>query len=374
MVSLYSVFSSVIFFNLTIVVVAILRRRTSFLVKCSNNVLVFSAVLALLRLFIPLDFGFAYVVQSEEFMPNIVNFLNLNLLGGNEYLKLSTALLLLWIFIALAILFVKIKCLISDVKAINKNKTCENGFIKSVFNGMNFRNARLVIFENPSVPMVGGFFRATIYAPNMELTQEQWQHIFTHEYSHFKNHDAFIKLFYMFLTAIFWWNPLVHKFQRELNRILELRCDESVCKGLKNAEIVSYLQSILAVAKEISQVEKPSFCGSELVASDSERFLIQRFKIIADGQKSNKTARRLAYVFVVLIFLSSYLVILQPASYPVGNKEETGVSVSPENAYILLNDDGSMELIVDDEFYRNINEHLINVEPFSRLKIYEKEN
>ncbi len=374
MISGYSVLSSVIFFNLAIVLVAVFRKKTDFLVKYSNDVLVFAAVLGLVRLFLPLDLSFAYVIQSWGIVPLIVSFLNLNLLGGEVYLKLSTALLILWLFAALAILLVQTKKLKSDIKQIKRCKKSENSFIESVFDGMNFKNTRLIISDDISVPMVGGFFKATIYAPNMALSREQWQYVFTHEYCHFKNHDSFIKLFYLALTAIFWWNPLVHKFQRELNRLLELRCDATVCKGLQNAEIVKYLQSILAVAVEIDAPKTGAVFGSALVSGGNDEFLVQRFNVIADGQKSKKSKRALAYVFVVLVFLASYMVILQPASHPKGSEEDVGFVITPENAYIRRLEDGSLQLFADGEFRWDISQGDLTFEPFSNLKIIDGEN
>ena len=57
--------------------------------------------------------------------------------------------------------------------------------------------------------------------------------------------DARIKLFFLLLRDLFWWNPLSHLFLRELDALLELRCDAALTQDMDEDEILSYLAAIL---------------------------------------------------------------------------------------------------------------------------------
>ena len=60
--------------------------------------------------------------------------------------------------------------------------------------------------------------------------------ILQHEFCHVKGNDLLIKLFYNLLLVIFWWNPLTYRFRKELDNLLELRCDLRITKDMNEWE------------------------------------------------------------------------------------------------------------------------------------------
>ena len=42
---------------------------------------------------------------------------------------------------------------------------------------------------------------------------------------HIKLHDTFIKILLLLVSAIFWWNPLMYILRKDIDQMLELRCE-----------------------------------------------------------------------------------------------------------------------------------------------------
>ncbi len=375
MVSYYSFFSAILWFNITLLIVSIFRKQTIFLVRNSTSVLLVATVLAIVRMFLPLDFSFAYVIRSYTALPALRKFLQADILPGEEYLKISTALWCIWIMgaaIVFALWFSQYK---EERKLCKYYESVENPMVDSICAKMNLRHAKVIVSPDVTVPMVIGFFKAHIYLPDIALSYGQWALVINHEYQHFKSHDAWIKLFYLMLSALFWWNPVVHKFQRELDHLLELRCDAKVCQGMDCEGKKQYLQSVLAVIKQISRTEQAPVPVSAipLVDAKAESFAEQRFKVVLWSGEQKKVTRVLQFCFVLAIFLLSYLVIIQPAGFPKGDKAEGGVRITPENAYILVLPNGKIQLFADGEYAWDINQDMLIIEPFKDLEICYKE-
>lgn len=66
MVSVYSVFSAIVFFNLALVAVYVLMRRTRFVINYTAASLSLLTMLAILRLFVPADLTSAFVIKSTR--------------------------------------------------------------------------------------------------------------------------------------------------------------------------------------------------------------------------------------------------------------------------------------------------------------------
>lgn len=69
MVSVYSVFSAIVFYNIALIAVYCLMRRTKFVINYTAASLSLLTLLAILRLFIPADFTSAFVISQPELFP-----------------------------------------------------------------------------------------------------------------------------------------------------------------------------------------------------------------------------------------------------------------------------------------------------------------
>ncbi len=376
MTSFYSFLVAIVWFNIALFLVSVLSRRTYFLVKYSTSVLLICSALGIVRMLLPLDFSFTYVIRSYKIMPVVRDAFNGDIMPGTEYLKLGTAIIGVWITGTIAVLIKTIRQLILQHKHRKKYTAVENEQVNRVCAKMNLKKAEIIVSPNINIPMVTGIFKEHIYLPEIVLSDGQLELILSHEHQHFKSHDTLIKLFYLALSALFWWNPVVHKFQCELDNLLELRCDYNVTKKMDEEGKERYLTSILAVIKQFCGVanENVPVASASLVRIKSESLIKQRFNFVLSDDKKAPKAQTAMVSLLIGLFLLSFMIIVQPAGFPTGDKMDAGVSITPESAYILVLNDGSMKLYVDGEFFWDVGEADLHDDLHSNLPIYERKN
>lgn len=61
-VSIFSIFSSLILFNIAAIIIVVKRKNTAFIAKYSVNLLLISTLLAFLRLLFPIDLYYATLI------------------------------------------------------------------------------------------------------------------------------------------------------------------------------------------------------------------------------------------------------------------------------------------------------------------------
>lgn len=103
-----------------------------------------------------------------------------------------------------------------------------------------------------SGPMVTGFFRQVILLPGdmvTRLSPDIIGQILYHEYAHIQRNDIRIMLVQKILSALYWWNPVLHLMVRGLNQSREMACDERAV--LHSNNIRNYTRSLLSSAEHV---------------------------------------------------------------------------------------------------------------------------
>lgn len=375
MMSVYSFIVAMVCFNIAMLVVAFLSKRKNFLVRHSTSVLLLFAALAIARMFLPLDFSFSYIIRSYSVLPAIGDALKTDILPGPEYLKISTLFIGVWIAGTVAVICRTLSRLVSERKKRKSFTVLENEQVQRVFSKMNLSRAEITVTNDFGIPVVTGIFKARIFLPELELTDSELEIIIRHEYQHFKSRDILIKLFYLVLSALFWWNPAVHSFQARLDNLLELRCDENVTKNEEKAFKEFYLDTIMKVMRQLAETKERHALIAALgfAKTKSTDFIEQRFDYVLSRRKKAPKSQALFVIFAIVLFLLSFLVIVQPAGFPMGEVSEAGVSIGPENAYILVMVDGSMKLYVDGKYFWDVREDQLCDALHANLPIFKEE-
>jgi len=99
-----------------------------------------------------------------------------------------------------------------------------------------------------SSPMLMGVFRPTLVLPCRDYTSDMLSNIFRHELTHYRRGDIAYKWFAAFVFSVYWFDPAVPLFRRELERVCELSCDERVIRTMSEDEKRSYGETLLALA------------------------------------------------------------------------------------------------------------------------------
>ena len=370
MMSAYSFMTSLIFFNIALVIVYVLRRKSDFIAKYGISVLITITVLGFARLALPFDLEEAYIIKSRNLIPAVQTALNQGIAGTD--FTLGEALLALWA-LGSAVFLIKDALTILRFKVRNaKYKKSENSAAFEAAAELGIGN-KITVTPDAPVPYVAGYFKPEIFTPDLELDKDEWKFVLMHERQHIKEHDQLIKLLFIVVRAVFWWNPFSHLFMRELDAILELRCDYAVMNELSEEESLSYFAVILRVVKQLQPGSRRRLGANTAlidIRSRSRDDIKQRFEVYRNSDsRRGKQVRDAIQVLVCLAFLASYLVIIQPYYEP---PEEDMVDVEGgvyDENFIVFNQ-GRYWLYYDNQKIMEIPAEEMDDFPYNTFKIY----
>lgn len=369
-VTLFSLASAIIFFNVSLVMLTLCRRNTTLLMKFGVQSLVLIFCMSIFRLLFPIDLKYSYIIGSEVILPQIEQVLKYRY---KTFPSIGTVLLIVWIIGCLCILIKKLHSYHLQTRSLRTFSHEISSQIERVMKKYHLPPISVRTTNYLDVPIVTGFFRPIIYFPTLDMTDEQAHLILLHEIQHVKNGDSFIKLFYLFITALFWWNPVVHIFEKELDNILEFRCDLALVKKISPIQRLDYLNVILDVAKKVSSPRKLSTNMSSFVKLHSGQHLKQRFYIVSEyNDRKIIIPKILTLCFIYILFFFSYFVIIQPREYPSPDELENEIAIFSHNSYLIKNGD-NYDLYIENIYYETLPASSIDSEPFNQLTIRNKE-
>lgn len=363
MISAYSICSAVIFYNLALITVFILRRKTKFIAKYSTLMLLFISLLAVIRLMSPLDLEAAVVLPSYHLLPAIYTGIKtpIPLFGS-----VGTLLLVIWGCGTVGYLM---RDMIHALRYYSEQRRylyVEDARVAHIAAGF---GGEYVVKISPDVPApyVAGIFRPVIYLPAVHFSDEQLRFIMRHEVQHIISHDGLRKLFFLLVEALFWWNPISHMTVSEIDAILEMQCDSRITEGMDEQAKCDYLESLLSIMRYVStKSREQNVYAISFVGND--RMMKQRFDLLMNrDNRATIRAHRILICSVLCIFALSFFVIAQPRQgAPQGNY----VEISEGNSYIL-HADGSYYFYYNGLLAESISEQDLSVYPYSELEIIE---
>lgn len=340
----------------------------------------FGAVLALslVRVMVPLDFQISAVLPSFHLYPWVVRFLGQRILGN---FSIGSCLLVVWIVGSLVKLFLLGKKLIFQRKfRIHIPCTLQledrlSLLMEPLRDEVGYYG-RLLVSVSPqsTTAYQSGYLYPHILLPGnaVDFSDEDLLNMLRHELHHFLSGDAWIMLGIQVLNCLLWWNPVMPLFTESAGQLLELRCDRRVVRGRGMMARFSYGSTLLALASQIAEEDRdPVSLG--YTGKTAEVYLRQRILVISsqDPTPAEKRKLLLGYLVCFLIFIASYLVIIQPAGYPPSGPEN-GIAVTSENCYLVREPEGDYGLYYEDGSYVfPVYEEDLLYEPFSELTIYE---
>lgn len=370
MISVYSFATSVIIYNLALILVYLLRRWKTFLFRYGTQALLLISVLGVIRLFSPVDLERAYVITSTRVLPVIEDALKLKPLHTLQWLSIGKLIATLWL---LGSCCFAAKYAIQTARAIYRRKRYISVYNEEVACAVSKLGVRHPVIFSPQVstPHTAGFLKPAIYLPALEMTEKEWEYILRHEMRHIYSHDTWIKLFYCLIETVFWWNPVSHLFMRELDALLELRCDANVISELSKTERVQYLTTMIDVLNRA----RPKSCAEAMSAgfAANGNDLKQRFEAVLQyGRALNRKARNMIYTLVLLLFCLSYFVVVQPAYSPHPEDLYGTYEVTEDTAFILF-DEGKYWLYINGQLLDEIQQADLKGEPYSVIPVIEIE-
>lgn len=329
-----------------------------------------------LRLLIPLEFKFAKSIPIPLIFPKIMGFLRKTeiLHVGNFVVAPMHMLAFIW---ALGSIVVLINSILSYRKFkayILKNAVDDStlvDFTEKRIVEITGKKTKLKIFvcAKAKSPMLIGYFKPALVLPVMTLSSSELGIIIKHELNHYTKGDQWLKLLYICLRAIYWWNPLCFTLGYLIADLMEARNTYTLFARMSEVEKMEYLQCIVRIAKD-----QPHQKNTILVSafSNAKRNVITR-RVLVESVKKRKSrpgsSAILAISISLLIIITSlsFFVVFEP--YSINPRDEVNTfTLKAEDSYLLRTENGEFKLFLNDEFVGNVEGA---TDSFPNLSIYK---
>lgn len=329
----FSISSFLISFLIFIILVGLLQILLSFPKNYKwfrVDILQVIVYVALIRLFVPVEFFFSYTIPSK-WMKNFNDLLSMYLW---DY-TLQQWLICAWVigsFVALIrylIHIVRSYRLIQSIKNTGIKVPIKNVSKPKYYYRTNAIDAPLVAFQN------------TILWPDWLPFKNE---MLEHELQHINHHDFWLKQSINLLEIIYWWCPLVYLFKRQIVLFTEIRTDNAVTEKWDANQCLEYSQNLVEIQKHL--IKQPSFPSSCFV-TESSKILGYRIQYLLEGIH-HRHSKKPVLILLCCIPLLSSLIIFEPIPEQIPSSISKAKSMSNESACLKKIED-KYHLIIDDE-------------------------
>ncbi len=374
--SLPTIFMAVFFSNLLIVLVYLILRSLRFTLHTGSKLLFIFLGIIFLRLLFPFELPHCIQVLIPDNISKYITWMRASrfpLLGS--IFCVWDIILMLWLcgsIIRACSLFHSYQLFQKTIRVLGENKTYLQPYaslIDEICSEQNIKNIfQIISIEDLGSPVISGLRKPVILLPtSFSISERDLYYVLCHEVFHYTHHDLWIKLGAELLTVIYWWNPVVHLFQKQISNILEVQVDEKIVTKLKTTSLLEYLQCLVHVAQSGHKTTTNfgiSLCG--------ENDLKRRVQLISNEHhyQQNKLFQVISTFCVLAVAVLSLSFILEPHYIPP-EIQQTTFALTPENAFFVINPEGKYDLYKDQEFLvtlDKIDETLVDLPVYQNIE------
>lgn len=352
--SISSLISNNIFINVLLVCIFLkIKKNHRFLFLHSKWLSIF-IILALLRLIFPFELPMTYSYRSQVVFASIRDFFIHSIFTINGFeVNLGQIVFLVWGIGALIKLldyftsYRQIHRIISCSKLDESQETQE--IMKTRLEKSKITSQILVYRVDGNItPCILGFFHPKILIPEEDYTYRELYYILNHEITHYIHGDILKKNFIYFLSALYWWNPILSHLQSEMDKAMEAKVDQVMISSFYKEEDDDYFLFLLNYTKK-----RRESVYSEVAALTNKSFtLVERYKfLMEENLESLKNKRRdfVLFFFLLLIFIASNFIVIEP-HYPDPPDAENTFSLTRDNAYVKRNEQETFDIYYNNEY------------------------
>ena len=362
-ITLFSFVTAVLLSSLLIVALYLSRKSVKTIRMLNFGYLACLYLFCLGRMFFSVELPFAAVIRAPSLMNPLhdVNEANLPMMEGAFWV--SDLLLLVWA-VGSILLFAQFLIRYHRGKRdIDRLPKQENQVLQKILDELQRGNKRRIPIQvlccsGLSTPCGIGLLRRQILLPSQEYTEEELFHILRHELQHFQTHDLLVKWMIRVFQCLFWWNPLVYLLGKDMDQVLEIKCDLSVVKNYSRQETLAYMRTIKSQLEQAIHTEKiVPVASASLVGNFAMSNVEERFLYLAESLKPNQRKELPKPAFAVLfaaLIMASYSFVLQ-SSYEAPELDENGEKIQymqEDEIKLLHKKDGSYQEICQDELVK----------------------
>ncbi|OPJ62887.1 M56 family metallopeptidase [Clostridium oryzae] len=217
-----------------------------------------------------------------------------------------------------------IGCIIYLCSMVYKDMNFKKAFVKSIYhddknvidtflqckNDLKIKKDIKLIKSGISMPVIHGIFKPAILLPydtTALFTTSELRYILLHELIHYKKKDLLLFWLINILSAINWFNPLIHIAINKIEDDCEFKCDLKVLSMLESSQYKQYGMLLIKQAEfNMNRRSINSFCPSLFRKNSQLKF---RIKNIVNY--NNNYYKPLTYISAICIALF-FLFILFP--------------------------------------------------------------
>ena len=113
------------------------------------------------------------------------------------------------------------------------------------------RVPKLLACPGLEVPMLTGLVAPALMLPQDASPEDGLDYALLHELIHYRRRDIWLKALVMLTGSVHWFNPVMWLMVRQVDRDIELACDEMALTVLPEEERLAYGETILQAAARV---------------------------------------------------------------------------------------------------------------------------
>ena len=392
-ISLYSVLTTFLWFNVFVLLLCILRWKLKILLGYQLFPLLLLIGLSVVRLLVPVEPFFALEVESTRVLPFLQDRSRVEVAAiGGQTVTVASLVILVLSAVSLALLVRLFFLLHRKSSQLRQGARTDDPRLLAIFQRVKApsrRQCRLYVSDQCPGPCIFGVVRSHVLIPRelCALGDRDLYYVLKHEWRHHLEYDVAVKLLIECLCCLLWWDPLVYLLRYNLNQTLELKCDAKVTREFQEEERLSYAEALMntlrvcgrkSVAQPGEAMLSIPFLGATLAKrrASADEDLIQRFDVVLEvDRRDSKRAKRGIVAAMFLLFAASFCFVIQPFRLPPDDYtadtsyEISTFQITPQTSVLVDNKDGTYSLFVNGSYWHDIGEEDITGELFRSIPI-----
>lgn len=110
---------------------------------------------------------------------------------------------------------------------------------------------KLLVCPGLEVPMLTGLVAPALMLPQDASPEDGLDYALLHELIHYRRRDIWLKALVMLTVSVHWFNPVMWLMVHQVDRDIELACDEAALTVLPEEERLAYGETILQAAARV---------------------------------------------------------------------------------------------------------------------------
>lgn len=340
-ISISSIVTTSITGSLLLLLFCIIMGSRTVISKVGPGFVVMIWLIASVRMFFPIEWGYTYSFYFERVFTAIREFFTYEIFKGEQSIAVWQICLAAWILVTVFLGFYKIKDykrsmrlfrVLPEIPRKCLNAVWEEDFIKQY---PEIQELKFVKFNHTVSPFLAGLRQPVIVMPDRKFTDQELRCVVGHEVLHYRNHDIFWKIFTEALCTIFWWNPVFLFMKKRLFHMIEIKNDRKLTEAMTVKEKSEYLDCLLGIVKDSCG---NSFTGTAGFSKTDKKILRQRVELIVSPGKINRGCQIVTGIVVAVLLFLSTAVVFEP-TYPNYEIPNMGLGLNEETGFLVENGD-----------------------------------